>query len=1349
MTCGGVLPPNREPLHTLANLMAQTSTEFAALDRQRLRHLRSLGWQPSVFFDVGASNGMWSGLVSEDFPEARFELFEPLVDHISAYRPLMESTLAANPRLRLHKCAVGSEVGRAQMQVLPDGFSSTSLNLEYRLEGARTLEVDMVTLDEAIARLQLPVPQVIKVDAQGGELQVLRGARHTLPQVDVLVLETWLTRGYGKSTPLLQELSDWLAECNFFIWDMGDGWRDQDGTLVSQDIFFLNSRCSVSRLRDEPSSQRAALQGQPALVEATADSVVAPNLSPEALSQLPATLQRRIRKAWKAWWHRSERHRKEEPIVMEAAATCVLTDADAIVTPNEVTDRHGTGVLINRIFGRSPNILSIRSTSDYPDHSLGAVQLIIRHQGLSRAQSSAKLIQALNGTTVKRVVCVPFASDELVTALLLKQHFGARLCTYVMDDNNVFKQGIPDDLMREALAKSDLRLAISREMLEVYERKFGFKFTLLPPIVTSGAIPSAPDLSPREHDATKTGAMVGNVWSANWLADLRQTVRQSGLKIHWYGSLLDWLRVTPEELAADGIIHCGFLPEAELTQRLKHYPYTLVASGTLEERDDRKEIALLSLPSRLPYLMAVCHMPVIVLGNPETAASRFVTTLGFGRSVPYDAVQLQGTVDSICQPDQQLTLRAKAAKMGRLFSAEGIDAWIWKSLDLGEPADNRFSNLMNVNPVIIALPENAPASTPMPSNWFRRVFAKPPSNAEPAIAVKRLSQADGIITHDEVTDAHGTGALVKRIFGACPNILSIRSASHYAEHVLGDAKLVVSHKDLSRPESFRRMLEMLNGTTIRRILCVPYSSDDLVSAIVLKELFNVPLCIYIMDDNNILKHGIPNELMLEALDKADLRLAISRELVDEYEKKYARKFWLLPPLIEPAIAQTTIRMPVEDGLRPRTGAILGNLWSHDWLCLLRETVRRSGTRLHWFGGNAQAAWLKSSAAELEQDGITCLGFLPEPELLKRLKDYPYAVIPSGTLDARDDRPEMARLSLPSRMPYLLATTHMPLIVLGSKEAAAAKFVQRLQVGLVTDYDGNLFAKAVEEVCQPNRQRALRQSAAASGRLFVAEGIADWIWKATAMGTPEDNRFEQAMPRDPGVLQAYVAPPAPKDLWHEFAPMYQALKRLRDRGYVADFLIDVGASTGIWSDMARRIFPQARSILVDPLHERYAKDNDYLFKKHPDFECMAVALSDHPGKACFQVSNDLYGSSLMNPSDHRSYESVEVPVTTLEVLAKDKCVQGRGILKLDVQCAEHLVLAGAGAFLAQVDAVQVETSLVNYAPGVKLLPEMCGLLEGFGFRYYDEAGGWRCPAEGTLLQKDVLFLRKELFPYQPA
>ena len=31
----------------------------------------------------------------------------------------------------------------------------------------------------------------------------------------------------------------------------------------------------------------------------------------------------------------------------------------------------------------------------------------------------------------------------------------------------------------------------------------------------------------------------------------------------------------------------------------------------------------------------------------------------------------------------------------------------------------------------------------------------------------------------------------------------------------------------------------------------------------------------------------------------------------------------------------------------------------------------------------------------------------------------------------------------------------------------------------------------------------------------------------------------------------------------------------------------------------------------------------------------------------------------------------------------------------------------------------------------------------GFRYYDETGGWRSPSDGTLLQKEVAFIRSDL------
>jgi FkbM family methyltransferase len=608
---------------------------------------------------------------------------------------------------------------------------------------------------------------------------------------------------------------------------------------------------------------------------------------------------------------------------------------------------------------------------------------------------------------------------------------------------------------------------------------------------------------------------------------------------------------------------------------------------------------------------------------------------------------------------------------------------------------------------------------------------------------RAICDADAIVTTNEVSDRHGTGVILRRIFGRSAKILSIRSTNLYPDHALGQAQLCFGHESLSRPESFARVLAALNGSTVRRVLCVPFLADELITAIVLKELFDAPLCIFLMDDNNIHARGIPDELMREALSKASLRLAISPELRDAYEQKYNLKFWVLPPVVDELAVRTKPETPEGEAGDAGAGVLIGSIWSRKWLQTFRKTVREAGLQVHWYG-NTKAPWLKVTPEELRQDGIIDCGFLPEAELTRKLGQYLYAIVPSGTLDENDDRPEIARLSLPTRLPYLLAASNTPVVVLGDPNTAAARFVERFNVGKTCPYEAATLRRTVRQICQPDQQFALRASAAAHSSLFSANGLADWIWQSLERGEPCDERFEDAFCRRDGQIIQYLDPPAPKDLYGDFVQVYHALRRLQRHGFAPDFVIDVGASTGVWSDTAKRIFPRARYLLIDPLHSHYVRVNKWYFRRNPDFEAIAAAVSDKPGEAELNVSPDLYGSSLLRPGDSRAYETVKVPVVTLDEVARERKLSGRGLLKIDVQFTEHLVLAGARQLLEQVDALLLELSLFRYAPEAMLFPEMCELVRSLGFHYYEDTGGWRSPVDGTTLQKDVLFVRDNLF-----
>lgn len=175
--------------------------------------LRSLGGVRTII-DVGVLDG--TPALYQAFPDARLILVEALPMYEEACRRL----LADRSGGELHMCAVGAVDGSTRIRYYPDRPATSSL-LETATESDLALveiDVPLRRLDGLLAGRGLEGDILLKIDVEGMELEVLRGAEELLPQVKYIIAETSVRRRH-KNSYRFADLVGFLARHGFDLYD--------------------------------------------------------------------------------------------------------------------------------------------------------------------------------------------------------------------------------------------------------------------------------------------------------------------------------------------------------------------------------------------------------------------------------------------------------------------------------------------------------------------------------------------------------------------------------------------------------------------------------------------------------------------------------------------------------------------------------------------------------------------------------------------------------------------------------------------------------------------------------------------------------------------------------------------------------------------------------------------------------------------------------------------------------------------------------------------------------------------------------------------------------------------------
>ncbi len=135
------------------------------------RHLDRHG----VLYDVGANIGYVSmEIARSDLHDVRVFAFEPQ-SQLAEKLAISSHLNGVDSRLKVFDCLLGDEHGSEKEIFASPNSSHTSM--VARTSGSTSILRDMATIDELVASGTIPPPTVVKIDVEGAELLVLRGAR--------------------------------------------------------------------------------------------------------------------------------------------------------------------------------------------------------------------------------------------------------------------------------------------------------------------------------------------------------------------------------------------------------------------------------------------------------------------------------------------------------------------------------------------------------------------------------------------------------------------------------------------------------------------------------------------------------------------------------------------------------------------------------------------------------------------------------------------------------------------------------------------------------------------------------------------------------------------------------------------------------------------------------------------------------------------------------------------------------------------------------------------------------------------------------------------------------------------
>lgn len=171
-----------------------------------------------VIFDVGAHVGEWSALAHKFNPIANVYAFEPFYESFTALR----QRLFKSGSVSCYNIALGDRAGTRELFVYVEAPTLNSL-YKRQLPGValrETVLVPVTTVDAFCAEQGITAIDILKIDVEGSELEVLRGAANMIGQGKIRIIQFEYGGTYIDARILLKDVFDFFKDTPYALYKL-------------------------------------------------------------------------------------------------------------------------------------------------------------------------------------------------------------------------------------------------------------------------------------------------------------------------------------------------------------------------------------------------------------------------------------------------------------------------------------------------------------------------------------------------------------------------------------------------------------------------------------------------------------------------------------------------------------------------------------------------------------------------------------------------------------------------------------------------------------------------------------------------------------------------------------------------------------------------------------------------------------------------------------------------------------------------------------------------------------------------------------------------------------------------